>query len=342
MIMLQSKLSVIIPVYKVEKYLDACVQSVLNQTLQDIEIILVDDESPDVCPKMCDQYAKNYSNVKVVHKKNGGLGLARNSGLEIATGEYVAFLDSDDIIEPYCYQLSLDKCLEQNLDAFYFQYSPFSGNPIFQPLSKVKEKFYTNEEVRRLLLDMIGNTPEKRNDRDFQMSSCCCLYRRSILEKNHIRFHSERELISEDLVFNMEFLNKAQKVCLSGAHLYHYRINDSSLTHTVRLDRVEKNYILYQYVLRWLISHGFSYDEVVERSMRMTIGYNRSSMVQVCKSNISFKEKIKWLNSVMNNPFWIDIGFHYPISSLPLIQKIPLYFTIHKRPLLFYITSILR
>ena len=342
MSMSQPKLSVIIPVYKVERYLDACVQSVLNQTLQDLEIILVDDESPDACSKMCDQYAKNYSNVKVVHKKNGGLGLARNSGLEIATGEYVAFLDSDDIIEPYCYQLSLDKCLEQNLDAFYFQYSPFSGNPIFQPLSKVKEKFYTNEEVRRLLLDMIGNTPEKRNDRDFQMSSCCCIYRRSILENFHIRFKSERVLISEDLVFNMEFLNNAQKMCLSEAYLYHYRINNSSLTHTVRLDRVEKNYVLYQYVLNWLISHGYSYNEVVERSMRMTIGNNRFSMVQVCKSDLSCKQKIKWLKAVMNNPFWEEIANSYPVNLLPLIQRIPLYFTIHKRPLLFYIISILR
>ena len=340
--MLQPKLSVIIPVYKVEKYLDVCVQSVLNQTLYNIEIILVDDESPDACPKMCDQYAKNYSNVKVVHKKNGGLGLARNSGLEIATGEYVAFLDSDDIIEPYCYQVSLNNCLEQSLDAFYFQYSIFYSEPSYKPLSSFKKDYFIGDDVRQLLLNMIGNTPEKRSDRDFQMSSCCCLYRRSILEKRHIRFHSERELISEDLVFNMDFLSNAQKVCLSNANFYHYRCNYSSLTHTVRLDRIDKNHVLYQYVCTWLISHGFSQSEIIERAMRMTIGNNRSSMMHVCKSDLSIVEKIKWLKSVMNNPFWDEVKFHYPTDSLPLIQRIPLYFTMHKCPILFYFISILK
>ena len=85
-----AKVSVIVPVYNVEKYLDRCMQSLLNQTLKDIEIIMVDDGSPDNCPKMCDDYAKQDSRVKVIHKKNAGLGLARNSGLEVATGEYVA------------------------------------------------------------------------------------------------------------------------------------------------------------------------------------------------------------------------------------------------------------
>ena len=98
------KISVIVPIWNVEKYLDRCIQSILNQTLKDIEIILVDDESPDNCPSMCDDYAKRYSNIKVIHKKNGGLGYARNSGLELATGKYVAFLDSDDWVEKEAYE----------------------------------------------------------------------------------------------------------------------------------------------------------------------------------------------------------------------------------------------
>lgn len=97
--MTHPKVSVIVPIYNVEKYLDECIVSLLNQTLEDIEIILVDDESPDNCPKMCDEYANKDKRVKVIHKKNGGLGFARNSGLDVATGEYVAFIDSDDFID---------------------------------------------------------------------------------------------------------------------------------------------------------------------------------------------------------------------------------------------------
>lgn len=90
------KVSVIVPIYNVEKYLDRCMESLLNQTLKDIEIIMVDDGSPDNCPQMCDEYAKKDRRIKVVHKKNGGLSDARNAGLKVATGEYVAFVDSDD------------------------------------------------------------------------------------------------------------------------------------------------------------------------------------------------------------------------------------------------------
>ena len=90
--------SVIVPVYKVENILHYCIDSILNQTYKDFELILVDDGSPDRCPKMCDDYAKKDSRIKVVHKKNGGLSDARNAGMAVATGEYISFIDSDDYV----------------------------------------------------------------------------------------------------------------------------------------------------------------------------------------------------------------------------------------------------
>ncbi|MDY4757554.1 MAG: glycosyltransferase family 2 protein [Parabacteroides sp.] len=92
-------ISVIIPIYKVEDYLDECVQSVIHQTYKNLEIILVNDGSPDKCPQICDEYAKLDNRIIVIHKKNGGLSDARNAGLQIATGEYIQFLDADDILE---------------------------------------------------------------------------------------------------------------------------------------------------------------------------------------------------------------------------------------------------
>ncbi len=102
---MEEKISVIIPVYKVEKYLSCCVQSVINQTYKNLEIILVDDGSPDNCPSLCDDFAKKDSRIKVIHQKNGGLSSARNSGIEIATGEYISFVDSDDTIHPQMYEV---------------------------------------------------------------------------------------------------------------------------------------------------------------------------------------------------------------------------------------------
>ena len=98
------KISVIIPVYKVEQYLDECVESVVRQTYGDLEIILVDDGSPDGCPALCDRWAKKDSRIKVVHKKNGGLSSARNAGLAVARGEYIGFVDSDDYVDTGMYE----------------------------------------------------------------------------------------------------------------------------------------------------------------------------------------------------------------------------------------------
>ena len=95
---MSSVISVIVPIYNVEDYLDRCVDSIINQTYSNLEIILVDDGSPDNCPKMCDDYAKKDSRIKVVHKENGGLSDARNAGMKVATGEYISFIDSDDWI----------------------------------------------------------------------------------------------------------------------------------------------------------------------------------------------------------------------------------------------------
>lgn len=97
-------ISIIIPIYNVEQYLDACVTSIINQTYKDLEIILVDDGSPDSCPQMCDEWAKKDDRIKVVHKKNGGLSSARNAGLKVAIGEYIGFVDSDDYVDETMYE----------------------------------------------------------------------------------------------------------------------------------------------------------------------------------------------------------------------------------------------
>lgn len=115
--MTEPLLSVIVPVYKVERYLAKCVQSIVQQTYQNLEIILVDDGSPDGCPALCDAWALKDSRIKVIHKENGGLSDARNAGLDIATGEYIGFVDSDDWLEPHFYEYLMRAALECHCDA---------------------------------------------------------------------------------------------------------------------------------------------------------------------------------------------------------------------------------
>ena len=111
-----AKISVIVPVYKVEPYLDKCVSSIVNQTHKNLEIILVDDGSPDNCPAMCDAWAEKDSRIRVMHKTNGGLSDARNAGMAVATGELMAFVDSDDWIVPDMYEYLYQRLTEDNSD----------------------------------------------------------------------------------------------------------------------------------------------------------------------------------------------------------------------------------
>ena len=107
-------ISIIVPIYNVEKYIKKCIDSIINQTYTNLEIILVDDGSPDNCGKICDKYKEKDDRIKVIHKKNGGLSDARNAGIDIATGEYITFIDSDDYVAENYIEVLYNLCKEQN------------------------------------------------------------------------------------------------------------------------------------------------------------------------------------------------------------------------------------
>ena len=113
------KISVVVPVYNVEKYLRKCIDSIINQTYKNLEIILVDDGSPDKCGEICDEYAKKDNRVKVIHKKNAGVSSARNDGIDNATGEYIIFVDSDDWLEDNAIEIMVDKLNEYDYDCVF-------------------------------------------------------------------------------------------------------------------------------------------------------------------------------------------------------------------------------
>ena len=318
-----AKVSIIIPVYNVEKYLDKCVQSAINQTLQNIEIILVDDESPDNCPQMCDEYAKKDSRIKVVHKKNGGLGFARNFGLEVAAGEYVTFLDSDDFVDLYTYEHLYNLAVKNSLDAIYYKYTRFTKEDEVvpsQPNNDITK--YCDEDVKGLMLDIIASEPSAKVDHKIQCSSCTAMYRTSIVKENNVRFHSERELISEDLIFNLDYLKHAQKVAFNNGEHYHYRVNLASLTSAIRADRLEKIYLLYNYVNDNLSYWGLPIPKGEERNKRLLLGGCRNAIYKYTTSNISNQEKSQWLHIQTKRQFWTEIKYSYNWKALPTYPKI--------------------
>lgn len=140
-------ISIIIPIYKVSQYLDECVKSIVSQTYKNLEIILVDDGSPDECPRMCDEWAKKDNRIKVVHKKNGGLSSARNAGLAVATGEYIGFVDSDDYVDETMYE-DLMRVMKLNMKTMVVS-SPIIRNTdgIFSPYVVGTYKYKDGETI---------------------------------------------------------------------------------------------------------------------------------------------------------------------------------------------------
>lgn len=220
-------ISVIIPIYKVEPYLHQCVDSVLNQTYQNLEIILVNDGSPDNCPKICDDYANKDKRIKVIHKLNEGLSDARNAGLRIANGEYVLFLDSDDYWIGNDSIVELEKILDNNdkVDIIYFDRIIFfekNPNTILKPtpfdLNKINGKDKTE-----VLSYFIG---EGR----FIVSACNKLIRKAILIENNIFF--EKDLLSEDVDWNFNLVLCAEHLFAINKPFYGYRKREGSITTT--------------------------------------------------------------------------------------------------------------
>ena len=219
-------ISIIVPIYNVQKYLDRCMKTLLNQTYRNIEIILVDDESPDECPKMCEEYTKIDQRVKVIHKKNGGLGFARNSGLEIAQGKYIIFVDSDDYVTENMCHLLYEAAKKYEADVVYGGIFYADGEKIKESKVVTKERVWKGkQEVKDLLLDFIATEPNEKKDTIMEVSVWKALFRKKVFDEYDISFVSERQFISEDVIFDIDYLSKCNCVVAIPEPVYFYCVN---------------------------------------------------------------------------------------------------------------------
>ena len=330
------KVSIVVPVYRVECYLERCTQSLVNQTLKEIEIILVDDGSPDKCPQMCDEYAKKDYRVKVVHKQNAGLGMACNSGIEVAIGDYIAFCDSDDYVDVKMYETMYKAALEHHADVVFTGIQTVDENEVVRPMSKPVQKAVLSQrkQIEAYLLDMVASKPSATNDRDIQMSAKVVLYKREMIEKYHLRFESERVFISEDLIWHIDVLAHASCVCLLPETFYYYYYNTTSLSKKVRTDRFPFFKSLRDEVLRRCHDYGIS-EGIKLRADRLFIGYTRMDLKKICKSKeLSFRQKEEVLMRVCKDKVWIDILRNYPLQVMPFRHRIVMVFIKHRNYLL--------
>jgi glycosyltransferase involved in cell wall biosynthesis len=215
-------ISIIIPIYNSEKYLEECLNSVLNQTYKNIEVLLINDGSTDESKKICEEYCKKYSNIKLINNINEGVSKARNKGLKLAKGEYVFFCDSDDIMHPRQLEKLSTNLKSTNSELSVCSFSEFVNNVEFE-----KNKNFKLEEIlnKDKMLETIIS------DRKYSGFLWNKLFKLDIIKMKSHLFFDEKISINEDQIFILEYIIRIKKMCITDEKLYNYRQNPSSVLH---------------------------------------------------------------------------------------------------------------
>lgn len=314
-------ISIIIPVYNVSNYISRCLASLINQSMPEIEIIIIDDGSTDDSLEKCKQYEKIDSRIRLYSKKNEGLGLTRNFGIEKAIGEYIAFVDSDDYVAIDMCESLYKAALLRNADIVYGDYS-IDGNGKIRRIKWENDIVeWNNKEIKdSLLLDFIATKPEVDNDTIMPVSVWKALFKRSTIINNKIQFVSERDFISEDIIFDIDIFNVANTIVYIPENVYFYCVNPSSLSKKYRHDRFEQEVKLYYEVIRRLTLLNFDKKEIELRCDRFLLARSRVNIFQALKS--SDPQKTVIVKTICQQSDLKKVINRYEYYKLPLRYKL--------------------
>lgn len=302
------KLSIIVPIYKVEQYLAKCVESLLNQDLssEDYEIILVDDGSPDRCGKICDEYAAIFSNIRVVHRANGGLSAARNSGIETSKGQFIQFVDSDDYLEPNVLKNLVAKMETDNLDVLRFNYQNVNERyEVFDPNKDGKHFVDYRDEICNGLVFLT-------NRLGLGCYAWQFIIRRGLLDD--CRF--KEGIYYEDTEWTPRLLSNAQRVTSTNLMTYNYLMREGSITQSVAEDKKKKvlndKFLLIDAMQEQMrsVSDKRWFEGMISLTVLSIIGF-------ICEHY--FKQRKRFLHELKNKKVF---PLSYFNANKPAVQKI--------------------
>jgi glycosyltransferase involved in cell wall biosynthesis len=292
------KISVVIPVYNVENYLHRCIDSLLNQTFQDFEIILIDDGSKDNSGKICDEYAQKDKRIKVFHKKNARVSAARNDGIKIAKGKYISFIDSDDWIEPEMYQEMINRAEKLNLDFIMCDYKKRSNDYEDKRTQPIRGGYYSKRDIKNELfqcLIMFENIEYPPT-----ISNWVCLFNLEFLKKNNL-YYDEDIHYDEDSIFGSKIMYHANNFYyLKNQHYYNYYYNANSTTNTYNENKWNSFLKINERLVKYFgktIEYDFS------RQIKINMLYlTLSALGQIKYSEKHGKERINMIKKIMFHP----------------------------------------
>ena len=320
---MKPKVSIIVAVYNLEALIDRCLQSLINQSLKDIEIILVNDCSTDDSLKVCQNAAKIDSRIKIVNKSvNQGLGMTRNSGIDVAEGEFLSFVDGDDYVELDLYEKAYNLAKQNNSDeVIYGYYNELNnGDLIGHEVVSIKRTYEKDEVMQLLFPEIIGTLPNEKSDYSVGFAPWANIVRTEVIKANNLKFVSERELIYEDLMFALDKYQYINSVSILEGCYYHYCVNPVSLTQTIRIDRYDRLKEMYSY-----LKQNAAYKKLLFCNEDVNIRFCRTmlSYIRLCIMQLSTNKKyIGKIKTITKDEMCREIMAKYPTQKLPLKQAV--------------------
>lgn len=265
---MEELVTIVVPVYKVEKYIDRCIKSILNQTYKNLEIILVDDGSPDNCGKICENYAQKDERIKVVHKENGGLSDARNAGISISNGKYISFIDSDDYIDPEYIELLYKTIKKDKSDMAISSHKViYENGTVLEKATKEESILKPKEVLKRILYDD-----------GIDLSAWAKLYKIELFKE--IRYPKGR--LFEDAATTYKLVDKCEKISIISRSTYNYIIRGNSITNInfseKKMDLIISTEEMCNYIKK-------KYPDLEEAANRRLMYAYLSTLTQLVKSN---------------------------------------------------------
>lgn len=340
---MEELISVIVPVYNVEGYLNRCIESIQKQSYKNLEIILVDDGSKDSSPQICDELADQDDRIKVIHKQNGGQGRARNTALDIATGTYVAFVDSDDWISQSHIQnlyKSLKECTADVAIGSYTSVGVDRSERLCR--TSLAERIYEGQEItNKLILPLIGADQGFHSDVQVNASSSMSLYSMKCIDEYGIRYMDVREVVGEDLFFNLDVFYRAKRIVVVDEAGYYYFENENSTSRRYDPNRFKRTLEFKRALEKRADAFGLAQESKmrIERSFLMKVRVLIRLIVTA--NNMSKEEKIYAIDQILRNDIVHDSLMFYPIETyIPAIRLLAKFMRDKKTGLVYLIMRI--
>ena len=340
------KISIIVPVYNTEQYIDKCLRSIQQQTYKDIEVIVVNDGSPDNSQDIIDSYVKSDNRFFCVRKENGGLASARNAGIQLATGEYLCFIDSDDWVKEQFINDFVD-CIRDNpnidivISKNYIYDSIIDKYVIRNNLEWNFFEFEGDEKELYIELKHIGpgeKTDEKEKFEDTIMCVWKNIYRTSLVKDNRLLFYNEREIMLEDYYFNLQAYHCAKTICAISKCNYVYVLVNGSLSKKYRSNYLEMSLKLYNLTKGYIISHDY---HAKEQALKRANHFLAQNVVETVMNRTVSKEKglMDLIKNICHDTDISKVLRESKVIRLPFYYSLMLYLMRHNLYFLTYLYS---